>query len=1376
MRNSNVSFYIDSPHSRPPSNSIPTIQLSKDSSSARYEPFTPSPLSHTTLPHVPPPPSTSKSHSNLSTIQSALARTSDYPHHSNPLLEPSTTPIPHTKSSPNILSQHTSSSRSHHNSSKSEDGDESESRNSSSSASVHSSSNLPRSSHLQSSGHSQHPRFICPEPVSNLQQDERLFLHEPSTQQPSRAPHGQSDSSVSSPRPNALPEYRTMQSEKDPSLDLPKQPAKLSKKRFKQLWRRCKQPSTWKVPSCIQWIPKNLTRKGIKPVIRSSINTWIAFLLLICDHTNKTFGMASFFAVITSMLVPAMEPIAPMLWKCTFQFLLLFTTYAWTVLASKLAAVSRGSPSKEKCLQDAIADGFRCSDPSQGMQKCLTEAIFQSYFVRPLPSIIWALFEFVACAVLIRIKMKYKPLNFPCVFGIICAAISANYGPMYPYFYPNVGLFFIIPNCVQTAITVGCTLFILPETCNFSYNSMLCTVTENTRKYMQKQIEMLSHSPTSEGWKSFASTLEKDVADLKSLLTKMKSNEVFLDTEFSYGRLKGQDLVSLQRLFRKTILRLSSFSYFCKLIEHNMQIYDEDTMEQAEKATLHSRVGTPAPSMRSASPNRAALEINQLWSPTHRRTVSSQTEQERGRVASASQLVVPTEDNVRTIESAIPYNSSSASLDDGNTPHRHNRTRSAITIAAGNLHSHQRSRQSSMGSKSHRSRSRLRGAFGKIIKQTKKSYKPVGMLEAQHYLALENRLPYNRPQFLDSLLSVLKSSSVDLFDQTIYALDALDAWLNEANHDRFKHIFSKKNQKEASESRLQLIKLHYDHLSEALSDFEKEKCFEARKPYEPLFQNADTEAFYMHSLRSLFVVYYYESHLMQAVRGVLQILNTVIELEGKRSRRRLWWPLRTLRASLYSQLSGHDDFHDDVEDVEKDLKESSTQARNPDADSPSNLYHVIGLHTMRLLKSVFRPMNVFVLKVGALAVICTIPAFVRNSARWYYYNRGLWAVILATMSMQRYTADTVYGYLMRVVGTFFGTVVGMIIWYTGNGHGLGNAYGLAVVLAAMLPFVLFVRVHLIILTPMPSVIFSVTVALVVSYSWKAYHEPGIVTFGVGWDVAYRRFLVVLAGITVAFIFSFLPKPLTARYAVRKSIGNSLIELGALHCEISNFSRRVNHEHIDTEIQSKILNLTQTVRGLKDRLSMVSYEPSVVGKWPMEKYEALCETELSLLNLLNSLMTTFTTLDDEWMYALLRRIGWFDHKFIADQMAVLYMSSNALQTGNPLPQIVPAPLVDRFFSKSGDVFLPPVFNDTQFQEQKGLSYDMLSNMNYLNFAVGCTIAYAIVNQIDRIMFVTKSLCGEIYDMDEWPFLMEDEYGFLKKEPEVAEQQRRMHDMI
>ncbi|EPX74882.1 uncharacterized protein SOCG_02363 [Schizosaccharomyces octosporus yFS286] len=1372
MRNSKASSYIDSPHSHPSSTAVPTIQVNSDSLSARYEPFTPSPLSHTALPHVPPPPS--KSHSNLSAAQPPLARTYDDPHHYG---RPSGTPIPRTKSSPSILSQHTSPSRSRRSNLKFEIGDRPDSRNSSSNSSNESSSNVPHSSQLQSSDHSKHPRFICPEPVSNLRQGQNpLSLHEPETQQSSSSLHGQSYSPESSHPSDPLPEPRIMQSDKDPLPDIQKPSAKLSKKRFKQFWRQCKQPSTWKVPSCIQWIPRNLTRKGIKPVIRSSINTWIAFLLLIANHTNKSFGMASFFAVITSMLVPAMEPIAPMLWKCAFQFLLLFTTYAWTVLASKLAAVSRGSPSKEKCLQDAIADGFRCSNPSQGTQGCLTEAIFQSYFVRPLPSIIWALFEFVACAVLIRIKMKYKPLNFPCVFGIICAAVSANYGPMYPYFYPRVGLFFIIPNCVQTAITVGCTLFILPETCNFSYNSMLCSVTENTRKLMQKQVEMLSHSPTYEGWKSYASTLEKDIADLKGLLTKMKSNEVFLDTEFSYGRLKGQDLVSLQRLFRKTILRVSAFSYFCKLIDHNMQIYDDEIMEQAEKATLHSRVGTPAPSMRSASPNRVPFEGDQLRSPSHSRTASNQTEQERGRIASTSQLAVPTDDNMRTAESAGLNDPSSTSLSDGNALQPHKRTHSSITIADDNLPSHRRNRQGSIGSKSHRSRSRLRGTIGKIYNQTKKSYKPVGMLEAQHYLALENRLPYNRPQFLDSLLSVLKSSSADLFDQTIYALDALNAWLNEANHDRFKHLFSKKNQEEASKSRLQLIKLHYDHLSEVLSDFEKEKCFEARKPYEPLFQNKDAKPFYMHSLRSLFVVYYYESHLMQAVRSVLQILSTVIELEEKRTRRRLWWPLRTLRANLYSQLSGHDDFHDDVEDVEKRMGESSTQARNPDADSPSNLYHVIGLHTMRLLKSVFRPMNVFVLKVGALAVICTIPAFVRSSARWYYFNRGLWAVILATMSLQRYTADTVYGYLMRVFGTFFGTVVGMVIWYTGNGHGYGNAYGLAVVLAVALPFVLFVRVHLVILTPMPSVIFSVTVALVVSYSWKAHHVPGIVTFGVGWDVAYRRFLVVMAGITAAFIFSFLPRPFTARYAVRKSIGNSLIELGALHCDISNFSRRANHEHIDTEIQSNILSLTQTVQGLKDRLSMVSYEPSVVGKWPMEKYEALCETELTLLNLLNSLMMTFTTLDGDWMYALLRRIGWFDHKFIADQMAVLYMSSNALQTGNPLPQIVPAPLVDRFFSKSGDVFLPPVFSDTQFQEQKGLSYEMLSNMNYLNFAVGCTIAYAIVNQIDRIMFVTKSLCGEIYDMDEWPFLMEDEYGFLKKEPDVAEEQRTLHDMI
>lgn len=1213
-------------------------------------------------------------------------------------------------------------------------------------------------------------------------------------QQPSHSqnPSSSSSSSSQSSQHSTHLQFQIPSNEKK-SLDDPsprRKPSFFSKSNLKRKYRYLKNPDAWNLPPSLQFIPKNLNRKGLKPVIRAAINSWIAFLLVLARHTNRVLGMSSFFVVITSILVPAMEPIAPMLWKTLFQFLLLFSAYAWTVLAAKLATVARGSPSREASLAQAVSEGFVCPDPSQGFNYCIREAVFQGYFVRPLPSIIWALFEFSAVALFIRLKMKYPPLNFPCVFSIICTAVSANMGPMYPYFYPRIGLFFIVPNCVQTGITIGCTLFILPETCNHAYNTMLCKLTEDTSSFLKRQTEMLSHSPASSHWASFSS-LENEIANLKNLLSKMKSTELFLDMEFSYGRLKGEDLVSIQRIFKKTILRLSAFSYFQRLIDHNMQIYDDETIQKAGEATVSSWLNTPALSAASArtSSGRNSSESDRVsyfgLAPVNATTQDSERNGEEIRRLASKQLNVPVNNNFRTVGYASPSNASTASFNDivqrGRSHVRTGSNNSEAPLAAktsttkrnGDLLEPQ-----SPSLRSHKSRLHLPSSLGKFYKKRKKSYKPVGVLEAQQYLALESRLPFNKPQFLDSLLSILKNSSGDLFDQAIYSLDALNAWLVELNHDRLKKIFSKRDQKAAGRDRLKLIKLHYDHLSQALHEYEREKCFDVRKPYESLFQNQDVQQFYMHSLRSLFVVYYYESHLMQAVRGILQILETVIDLEERRPIRRLWWPLRSIRRSLLSQLTGHQgDYDENIHnDVDKDMNQSSTQPRDPDADHPSSLYHICGYRLTKFFKSIFRPMNVFVLKVGTLAVICTIPAFCRSSAGWYYRNRGLWAVILAIMSLQRFTADTVYGYLMRIFGTFFGAILGMVIWYTGSGHGLGNAYGLAAVWGAAIPFIQFIRVHFVILTPMPAVIFCVTAALTVTYSWKSNHEPGVVTLGIGWDVAYRRFLTVAAGITVAFIFSFLPQPRTAKYAVRKNIGNTLIDIGSIHCEISNFARRPVHNHIDPDIQSKVLNLSNTIQSLIGRLNMVNFEPSFKGRWPMEKYQLLCKTQLELVDLLNSLMTTITTLEDRWLFALLYRVGWLDHKFVADQLAVLYMSSNALQTGNPLPQVVPSPLVDRFFTTSGDVFLPPGLNDAPVPIPKAMEYELLNNMQYLNFAVGCTIAYAVVNHIDRIMFITKSLCGEIFEIDEWPFHFDDEYLYTCHPTNSPDQRKSPHDLV
>jgi hypothetical protein len=66
---------------------------------------------------------------------------------------------------------------------------------------------------------------------------------------------------------------------------------------------------------------------------------------------------------------------------------------------------------------------------------------------------------------------------------------------------------------------------------------------------------------------------------------------------------------------------------------------------------------------------------------------------------------------------------------------------------------------------------------------------------------------------------------------------------------------------------------------------------------------------------------------------------------------------------------------------------------------------------------------------------------------------------MTALTIAQFTADTIFGFVCRIVGTFLGALLGMVIWYIGSGSGMGNAYGLLTCLAVCIPFMMFIRVN-----------------------------------------------------------------------------------------------------------------------------------------------------------------------------------------------------------------------------------------------------------------------------------------------------------------------------
>ncbi len=84
---------------------------------------------------------------------------------------------------------------------------------------------------------------------------------------------------------------------------------------------------------------------------------------------------------------------------------------------------------------------------------------------------------------------------------------------------------------------------------------------------------------------------------------------------------------------------------------------------------------------------------------------------------------------------------------------------------------------------------------------------------------------------------------------------------------------------------------------------------------------------------------------------------------------------------------------------------------------------------------------------------------------------------MGQLTLARFRGDTVFALVARVLSTFGGCVLGLVLWYISAGSGTGNAYGLAVVIGVSAPLLVFWRLYWPV-HPITNIVFFVTASLV----------------------------------------------------------------------------------------------------------------------------------------------------------------------------------------------------------------------------------------------------------------------------------------------------------
>ncbi|WVN90376.1 uncharacterized protein L203_105612 [Cryptococcus depauperatus CBS 7841] len=241
----------------------------------------------------------------------------------------------------------------------------------------------------------------------------------------------------------------------------------------------------------------------------------------------------------------------------------------------------------------------------------------------------------------------------------------------------------------------------------------------------------------------------------------------------------------------------------------------------------------------------------------------------------------------------------------------------------------------------------------------------------------------------------------------------------------------------------------------------------------------------------------------------------------------------------------------------------------------------------------------------------------------------------------------------------------------------------------------------------------------------------------GWDVAWRRFLCVLIGITAAWLFAYIPPVFSAKRAVRRSYAQAIGVAGNILCDVLSDANDPHDRLRENDaVRKHLVAWRSKLNRLGSRHVNATREVSLRGQWPEERYEALLETLQDTFSLLSQLHHVLVQLDRPWRRALLARTRLSDPLFLGDVLVVLSVCSTALRTGTALPQITPSPLLARFrMGKTKGLDIPLGVVDGI---PSRVTVDVLESDEYMRYALGITTTFSLVSRLDRMVAVGREL--------------------------------------
>ena len=520
----------------------------------------------------------------------------------------------------------------------------------------------------------------------------------------------------------------------------------------------------------------------------------------------------------------------------------------------------------------------------------------------------------------------------------------------------------------------------------------------------------------------------------------------------------------------------------------------------------------------------------------------------------------------------------------------------------------------------------------------------------------------------------------------------------------------------------------------------------------------------------------FEERILSVASALDAMLTQIVSLERERTKTKIWFPtkLRTLFSWAFGQdatpgmapvssSSGLDPEKaqmDNSSKPQKQKKKQKKQQKSGDEEKDhgaqqeldrlrfhaGNKRSTLGKVLLAAINWIGNTEGQYALRVLAVTIAMGVPAVIPSSAGFYYREKGLWALIMSQTGLVAYTADFVYGFTLRVIGTVVGGVLGMICWYIGAGNGPGNPYGMAAIMAVAVTCLMWGRLFAPPALLQGVLLMASTIYLVVAYSWVDTHIPNYGNPGVGYSVFWRRTLLVLIGFTASAIVIFFPRPPSASRHYRRMLSSSIRsskDLYALY--VASWSHE--YEDLKETAEKQVLATSEQLSSIVGPIGMLKFEFSS-SNFDAETLTHVTQSCMTINQNLSQLLVYSNLLPQDLKERFARMSGALDERIIGDLMAVLTLVEQSLKTSDPLPAALPVPLIARC------VGLNRAFRNEE-SGKGSLTMETIKDEGFRRYCVVLSAFIQLLNATDELVWYVKSAVGETSYLDvEQPFMSKD----------------------